>query len=444
MATSTSEECQEPLVTDAALEKLQIAVEQLYHFRDFFFESHSIDEAYRKNDLLKEKMDETLQLFTELKGQADKSDKARYLFLLGRTLNVMSDVNTEAEECLSKALKLNPGLVNAWNELGECFWKRGKTRDAMNCFENALSHARNRVSLRSLSITYRDEASRAKTTEERRRLVELGVKVAKEAVAHDFDDGTSWAILANAHLSEFFNVAQNPLFLKSALAAYAWAEKDPITRSTAEFHYNKAITLKYDEDYKQALEAFSVACSLDPTWESAAQKLEDLIIYLGKIHELVEKKGKVGGKKLQGMLKNLSPDLLGPYKEQFKDLNMTLCPLTELTPGCVNKGKVVLGRVVCHVRHDDGVPFLFCMTDKQQNTVAVSVYNLAEGKGVIIGDAVAIPEPYFFQKHVSHKDKEYSFGSVRVNSPMMLVVNGKKLGQDCEAGITLSTFNKPD
>ncbi len=45
------------------------------------------------------------------------------------------------------------------------------------------------------------------------------------------------------------------------------------------------------------------------------------------------------------------------------------------------------------------------MTDKQQNTVAVSVYNLADGKGVIIGDAVAIPEPYFFQKHVSHKEK---------------------------------------
>lgn len=52
----------------------------------------------------------------------------------------MPDANPEAEESLSKALKLNPGLVDAWNELGECFWKRGKTRDAKNCFENALSH----------------------------------------------------------------------------------------------------------------------------------------------------------------------------------------------------------------------------------------------------------------------------------------------------------------
>lgn len=61
--------------------------------------------------------------------------------------------------------------------------------------------------------------------------------------------------------------------------------------------------LKYDEEYQQALKAFSLACSLDPTWESASQKLEDLVNYLSRMHELVQKKGKVGGKKLQAMLK---------------------------------------------------------------------------------------------------------------------------------------------
>lgn len=34
------------------------------------------------------------------------------------------------------------------------------------------------------------------------------------------------------------------------------------------------------------------------------------------------------------------------------------------------------------------------MVDKAGTCVAVTVYNMADGKGVIIGDSVAIPEPY--------------------------------------------------
>lgn len=48
---------------------------------------------------------------------------------------------------------------------------------------------------------------------------------------------------------------------------------------------------------------------------------------------------------------------------------------------------------------------IFCITDKDQTTVAVTVYNLAGGKGVIIGDAVAIPEPYYSSITVSYKEK---------------------------------------
>lgn len=34
------------------------------------------------------------------------------------------------------------------------------------------------------------------------------------------------------------------------------------------------------------------------------------------------------------------------------------------------------------------------MIDKEKTVCVVTVYNLASGKGVIIGDSVAIPEPY--------------------------------------------------
>ena len=37
--------------------------------------------------------------------------------------------------CLSE-----PNLVDAWIELGECYWKRGDVETAKTCFEGALSH----------------------------------------------------------------------------------------------------------------------------------------------------------------------------------------------------------------------------------------------------------------------------------------------------------------
>lgn len=46
----------------------------------------------------------------------------------------------------------------------------------------------------------------------------------------------------------------------------------------------------------------------------------------------------------------------------------------------------------------------FCMVDKQGTCVAVSVFNLAEGKGVIIGDSVAIPEPFVADVDFNYKE----------------------------------------
>lgn len=46
----------------------------------------------------------------------------------------------------------------------------------------------------------------------------------------------------------------------------------------------------------------------------------------------------------------------------------------------------------------------FCMVDKLGTCVVVTVFNLADGKGVIIGNSVAIPEPYVTDVHFTYKD----------------------------------------
>ena len=41
----------------------------------------------------------------------------------GKAKGVFQDYNESAEKDLSKAVKLDPKNVDAWNCLGECFWK---------------------------------------------------------------------------------------------------------------------------------------------------------------------------------------------------------------------------------------------------------------------------------------------------------------------------------
>ena len=92
----------------------------------------------------------------------------------------------------------------------------------------------------------------------------------------------------------------------------------------------------------------------------------------------------------------------------------------------------------------------------------MNLYNLAPGKGVIIGDSVAIAEPFYSRVEVTRDGKvnitryikflfsfrpvpdfqSISFDLVRVDSPLILVINGKKASQDFQAGIELATYAK--
>lgn len=71
--------------------------------------------------------------------------------LRGRALNIMPQYSKEAEELLSKAVKLDPKLAEAWVYLGECYWKKNEIESARNCFVGSLGH----VSLFSDYISFR-------------------------------------------------------------------------------------------------------------------------------------------------------------------------------------------------------------------------------------------------------------------------------------------------
>jgi hypothetical protein len=103
---------------------LQDKVNSLYLYRDHYFENHKIEDAIHKNGDIEKRLAEILDVFDRHENSALETDRARYNFLRGRLLNVIPKYSKEAENLLSKAIKLDPKLVDAWNELGECFFGR--------------------------------------------------------------------------------------------------------------------------------------------------------------------------------------------------------------------------------------------------------------------------------------------------------------------------------
>lgn len=189
-------------------ENVDALVNKLYEYRDNFIQNIGVEHVLQKADLVKVEMEKTL---TSIKAQEEACSKTQFLFYLGKTLNVMPEYSEECEGYLSKVIKRDPSHIEAWNMLGETFWKKGNLPASKDCFEGALKRKKDKVSLRSLSMVLR-QLKPAKIGDEQKHVLE-SVEHAKAAVELDVVDGKSWYILGNAYLSLFFVTEQNPKVL---------------------------------------------------------------------------------------------------------------------------------------------------------------------------------------------------------------------------------------
>uniref|UniRef100_A0A8C2E236 Tetratricopeptide repeat domain 5 n=1 Tax=Cyprinus carpio TaxID=7962 RepID=A0A8C2E236_CYPCA len=411
------------------LQVLKELVDDLYSFRDRYFETHSVEDAGRKQNDVAREMAKTLKKLEEKEDVYKHS--AQFLLLWGRCLNVAPGFSQTAEECLSRAVKLEPGLVEGWNTLGEQYWKKRDLTAAETCFTGALQQSKNKVSLRSLSMVLRQLPPQEDTQGQSKRIVE-SVELARQAVQLDVTDGTSWYILGNAYISMFFTSGQNPQLSQQALSAYAQAEKiDKASSMNPDLHFNRATLFQYEEMYSSALDGFSRAAALDPGWEDAREREKQLLDYLDQLAVLIENKGKVKARRLRNMLSSLSSSTLGPCSSpQFRSPSGRIGSLeprslSALTHGH-NGGVAALGKVVFSLASEGRMAFTFGMVDSEEACCVVMVYNTADSWGVLIGDTVVIPEPQVKRHSVTHKDKSYDFRSIRVDSPLLLIVNGKR------------------
>ncbi|KAE8022795.1 hypothetical protein FH972_008565 [Carpinus fangiana] len=388
--------------------KPTIAVEDLYNIRDTYFTAN-LDE---KNSKLQKESDLALKLLDSVPPEQRKSpmQRATYEYLRGKILDVFPDYRKEAEDHLSKAVKLNPSLTDAWLCLGNCIWKKGDLSSAKNCFTLALSKGPNKKLLCQLSML---ERKMAQGTENEAKLVEESIQHGREAITLDVKDGNSWYNLGNACLTSFFVTgAWDHSKLLQSLKAYQNAEKDERMKSNPDLYFNCATVNKYLENYERALSGFEAAALKDPGL-NATDEVQKLVNLLDKLENML--RGHARAKRLASLVSLLDAvNLNSSYKRATIDL---------LSEG-LNKAVAVVGKVLFFIKHESVAPIYYLVCDSNQICFVLSVYGI-HNDAIKEGDQLTLLEPCYRYIDFSWKEKHYQFKSIRVDFLEQALVNGK-------------------
>ncbi|KAK7078837.1 Tetratricopeptide repeat protein 5 [Halocaridina rubra] len=427
-----------------AIEQIKESVTKLYKFRDEYFTTHGTDAAANKNKEVQEEINKTLKFIDSIKDQVSIENKGELCFLRGRVLNATAEYSAEAEEELGRATRFN--LPDAWNELGEVQYKKGDLVAAQTCFEKALKLAQNKVYYRNMSMLMRSLPW--KTGNEREQNVEKGLDYAKKAIQLDMGDGHSWLVLGNAYLASFFTIDSKLESLKNCKAAYNKAASDPLAALLPELHFSRFHLQWYEEDYAGALRSLQRASELEPSWLECKSKFDECHKFLAKLTLMVKNKGQISHRRLTTLSSEINLNQLGPYEKGGTNLTNgkqpDLVPLSLLGEGS-NQDKIILGKVVCTVIPESGIPFSMCIVDKEGDCIAVTVYNWASGYGVKIGDSVAVVAPVLKTHSIEiSKEERLEFRSIRVALPLMLVVNKRPVGVNQVATSQIVSQQKPE
>lgn len=391
------------------LEKACEAVEELYKTRDTFFPRDPLLKTLSIDTLSSQALAALHAIPPEKRKQSSR--RAIYEYLRGKVLDVSPDYYKEAEDHLSKAVKLDPALADAWLCLGNCLWKKGDLAGAKNCFSLALKKGPNKKLLCQLSML---ERRLAQGTANEVDIVEESIQHAKKAVMLDVKDGQSWYALGNAYLSSFFVMGawdQNKLYL--CLKAYQNAEKDELANNNPDLYFNSAMANRYLENYERALSGFESASLKDPGM-NADQEVEKLVILLTKLEESSINKGQMKSKRYASLVSSLGNE----------NIKLTLKPVAmQFLHEGYNRGVVVIGKVLLFIPHENGMPLYYVVSDAEGSCFILSIYGLRNGV-IKESDTVTLLEPSYRNIFVSWKNKTYHFKAIRVDFLQQILLNG--------------------
>ncbi|KAJ6982066.1 tetratricopeptide repeat protein 5-like [Populus alba x Populus x berolinensis] len=425
------------------------AADDLYILRDTYFPPNPLDKISK----LQSQSDLSLNLLDSIPLEYRKSpvQRATYEYLRGKLLDVVPEYNKEAEDHLSKAVKLNPSLADAWLCLGNCIWKKGDLPSAKNCFNLALSKGANKKILCLLSMLerrmaqgedfkffyfllftlFKPLASLAFCSENQAQIVEESIQHAKDAITLDVKDGNSWYNLGNACLTSFFVTgAWDHSKLLQSLKAYQNAEKDERMESNPDLYFNCATVNHYLENYERALSGFEAAALKDPSL-NATEEVQKMVNLLDKLENLL--RGQARTKRLASLASSLAAvNLNSSYKRASVD---------QLSEG-LNRAVAIVGKVLFFVKQENATPLYYLVCDSNQICFVLSVYGM-RNDAIKEGDQLTLLEPYYHYVDFSWKGKHYNFKSVRVDFTEQVLVNGKVLSSHHAVRSSIYAQHKP-
>ncbi|PNT16038.2 hypothetical protein POPTR_010G116200v4 [Populus trichocarpa] len=402
------------------------AADDLYILRDTYFPPNPLDKISK----LQSQSDLSLNLLDSIPLEYRKSpvQRATYEYLRGKLLDVVPEYNKEAEDHLSKAVKLNPSLADAWLCLGNCIWKKGDLPSAKNCFNLALSKGANKKILCLLSML---ERRMAQGSENQAQIVEESIQHAKDAITLDVKDGNSWYNLGNACLTSFFVTgAWDHSKLLQSLKAYQNAEKDERMKSNPDLYFNCATVNRYLENYERALSGFEAAALKDPSL-NATEEVQKMVNLLDNLENLL--RGQARTKRLASLASSLAAvKLNSSYKRASVD---------QLSEG-LNRAVAIVGKVLFFVKQENATPLYYLVCDSNQICFVLSVYGM-RNDAIKEGDQLTLLEPYYHYVDFSWKGKHYNFKSVRVDFTEQVLVNGKVLSSHHAVRSSIYAQHKP-
>jgi len=353
--------------------------------------------------------------------------KAQAFCWKGRAYGSLSEYSKEAEDFLTKAIKLEPTNVDAWNALGTEYWKKKDLRAAGDCFRGALDQNKNKISYRKLSMVVRNFGE-PKTYRVR---LEESISLAKKAIALDVSDSESWYILGNAYMTTFFSTFSTS-DLEGCLKAYEKSEKmhklgssskggaadDKSSCTNPDLYYNRANVHKFYEQFQEAIDGYRNAKQLDPHLPGQ-DEIDNIHRFVKKLSKLVRTKNGLKAKKLLKFSAQIPPSV------EIKDSKRV--ELKQLEIG-ENKDKFVVGTMIAPVTRSESVPVSFIVMDKNTDMFVVSIYGVIASliNDIKVGDVLFINKPIL--RKISVKEfKERSYPCIMVPNAATLSVNGHAL-----------------
>lgn len=346
-------------------------------------------------------------------------ERALLLRLRGTLLASTHEYSAEAEALLTRAVKLDPRSVDAWNTLAECVWKGGQLELARACLREALRVRANAGSLCQLSMLLRAMSNAA--------LVPESLRLAREAVTLDVGCGRSWMVLGSAFLASYFASSHRLDDLHSALKAYRRAASAPRRPQgeCADLHYNTGIVLQYTLEYGQAAASFARAHELGPELNAASHR-RALLEFARKCADALRARGHLPRKRLQQLEQALraAPDL----PPAAASLDATPVAALGLGP---NPRACLSASVVAELVPAAQTPLCYALVDRAGDAILLCVYNASQS-AVQVGQTVSVlaPTRRTVRLHLDDSGGELSFDALVVEEPAsQLLVQGRPVAR---------------